>query len=224
MDTVTFADPAVIAWINENVVFAKVNCEDENGDKTEFAKSQGVMGYPTFALYNSDGKHIDREVGFIEATKFMQTYDDFSKGKNTLEFFLKELESNSTVEINWTVANKYRWRGESKLAEEYFNAVIEMDPANKEEKTSESMFALADIKRREKIYDNAIERYQRLYDKFPASSLAADAVIYIAICHRETGDTSKAIAQFGKFIQLYPESEDVGYASKHIRKLIGEGY
>ena len=224
MDTITFVDPDVVAWINENVVFAKINCEDENGEKTEFAKSQGVMGYPTLALYNSDGEEIDRDVSFIEPEKFVEIFDDFLNGKNTLEYFLKKLESKSDIENNWAVANKYRWRGETKLAEKYFNTIIEMDPVDKEDKTSESLFALADMKRREKVYDSAIERYERLIDKFPASPLTADAVIYIAICHRETSDTAKAIAQFGKFIQLYPQSEDVEYASRHIRKLIGEGY
>ncbi|MCH9032364.1 MAG: tetratricopeptide repeat protein [candidate division Zixibacteria bacterium] len=224
MDTVTFADPAVIAWINDNVVFAKVNCEDENGEKTEFAKSQGVVAYPTFGLYKSDGTHIDRDVGFIEPEKFVEIFDDFCNGKNTLEYFLKELEAKSDIENNWAVANKYRWRGETERAEEYFAVVIEIDSSDKEGKNSESMYALADMKRREKVYDSAIERYQRLIDKFPSSPLTTDAVIYIAICHRNNGDTTQAIAQFGKFIQLYPESEDVGYASKHIRKLIGEGY
>ncbi len=222
MDTITFIDPAVVGWIKENVVFTKINGHKADGSRTGFADSAGVRGFPTYILLKSDGTEIDRAIGFIEAKSFIETFTDYSAGKNTLADFLSRQAKAPTVELTYEIANKYRWKGETKLAEGYFRTVIGLDPDDKKGFTVESAYALADMARRENNYDLAITRYQHLIDDFSKSEYLPEFHIYQAICYKNDGQFQAAIDKFGEFIKLFPGSEDVEYAQGKIESLTEE--
>lgn len=222
MDTTTFINPAVVSWATENVIFIKVNCEDENGDKTKFADSMGVRGYPTFAIYNPDGSEIDRAVGFLDSLKFVQTFTDYMNDKNTLADYLRQEKTSPSVEVNFRLGDRYSWRGLYEQAEGYYQKVLSEDPTNKAGFTVESMMSLADMARRDKEYEKSFTRFQAVLDKFPEDENAPIAHIYQGICLRNNGDTEKAIKSFEEFVKRYPDSEDAEYAQKQIKNLTEE--
>lgn len=76
--------------------------------------------------------------------------------------------------------------------------------------------------RRVKEFGNAIEAYNSVMEKYKGLQFAEEAEIYIAISYRDKGDTALAITAYDNFVKNWPESEDVGYANKQVRKLRGE--
>ena len=76
--------------------------------------------------------------------------------------------------------------------------------------------------RRGKEFDNAIEAYNSVMEKYKGLQFAEEAEIYIAIAYRDKGDTARAITAYANFVKNWPESEDVEYANKQVRKLRGE--
>jgi outer membrane protein assembly factor BamD (BamD/ComL family) len=76
----------------------------------------------------------------------------------------------------------------------------------------------ADFLRREKDYAKALEEYQKIAGEF-TSYHGRDAVLMQGYVYRKMADTAKAIAQFEKYIEQFPQSEDVEYAREEIGKL-----
>ncbi len=219
MDTTTFIDPAVVGWITKNVIFTKVYGKNDDGSRTAFTDSAGVRGFPTYVLLNSDGTEIDRAVGAMPSQEFITTFTDFKNGKNTLGDFLSRVEKEPTAEINYEIANKYRWRGKTQKAEEYFQRVIKLDPNDEKGFTVESGYALADMARRDYHYDLAIKRFQHLIETYPESKYLPEFHIYQAICYKDAGKLQPAIDKFAEYIKRFPQGEDVEYAQGKIESL-----
>ena len=76
--------------------------------------------------------------------------------------------------------------------------------------------------RRGKEFEKALEVYSGIMEKYKGLYLAEEAEIYIAISYRDKGDTAQAITAYANFVKNWPESEDVEYANKQVRKLRGE--
>ena len=76
--------------------------------------------------------------------------------------------------------------------------------------------------RRAKEFENALEVYSGIMEKYEGLKFAEEAEIYIAISYRDKGDTAQAITAYANFVKNWPESEDVEYANKQVRKLRGE--
>ena len=76
--------------------------------------------------------------------------------------------------------------------------------------------------RRGKEFGNAIEAYNSVMEKYKGLQFAEEAELYIAITYKSKGDTALAITAYANFVKNWPESEDVEYANKQVRKLRGE--
>lgn len=63
-----------------------------------------------------------------------------------------------------------------------------------------------------KKYGAAIEHFQILLDRFPASPLAARAQLLLGDARMENGDDVEAEVAFDDFLRLYPASDNVSYA------------
>ena len=214
LDTVTFVDSAVIA-MSQNLVFAKINAEKD----TVTAQLYKVRGYPTVVLMNADGSEIDRIGGYLPPNEFMETINGYLRGVNTLDYFLKKADSAPSAELNYRIGEKYSDRGMYPEAESYFAKVVAADPDNKELRTDSAMALMADIKRRDKKYDEALVEFKKIMEKFPGTGQAADAELWIAVVHKQKGDTTMAIQAFESFLKNHPESGDTAYATQQIEKL-----
>jgi len=214
LDTVTYVDSSVIA-MSKDLVFAKINAEKD----TVTAQLYKVRGYPTIVLANADGSEIDRIGGYLPPAEFKETLENYLKGINTLDYFLKKADSSPGTELFYRIGDKYSDRGLYPEAESYYARVIAADPDNKELRTDSAMMSIADIMRRDKKYDESLAEFKKIMEKFPGTGTAADAELWTAVIHREKGDTSMAIKAFEGFIKNYPQSPDTEYAKQQIEKL-----
>jgi thioredoxin-like negative regulator of GroEL len=214
LDTVTFIDSAVIA-MSQNIVFAKINAEVD----TATARKYSVQGFPTVILLNADGTEIDRIGGYLPPEEFTATIDNYLKGIQTLDYFLKLADSAAGNEVNMRIGEKYADRGMPEKAEGYFSKVIQGDPDNKEGFTIDAIMSIADIKRRAKNYDDAVGEFKKIMEKFPGTEQSVDAELWMAIVHRQKGDTTAAIKAFEEWVKNHPDSPDTSYANQQIEKL-----
>ncbi len=104
-----------------------------------------VRGTPTALFLNSQGKEIDRNLGFDgKRDEYFQTIKDISSGKNTLLSLMGELKKNpDDVETNFKIGNRYIDRYEWENVQPYFSKVLEMDPEDMKGFKSESTYNLA---------------------------------------------------------------------------------
>jgi thiol:disulfide interchange protein len=71
MDQTIYSSPDVAA-LSRDVVFLKLNAED-HGEGQRFARENGVTGYPTTFLLDSNGRPLKRQIGYISSTsQFIQ--------------------------------------------------------------------------------------------------------------------------------------------------------
>lgn len=209
-----FVDSVAIDFFANDVVLAKVNAEVD----TVLAQQYHVRGYPTSVLMDKDGQEIDRIVGYKPAEEFLQTIRDYANGIGTLDDLLRRAETESDRTLFSEIADKYKYRGGSEEALAWYSRVLEAgDP--RDSLAGETRTAIADLFRRDRDYDRALEEFSGIAEDFAGTMYAQDAEIYKAIIYHQKGDTATAIEAFEGYIEHYPESEDVEYAQSQIEKL-----
>lgn len=192
----------------------KINAEED----TVLAKRFSISGYPTSVLLEFDGTEIDRIVGYLQTEEYLDMLRDYKNGKGTLGDLLRRSETEQDRALFFEIADKYKYSGGSRDAEEWFGKVIKAGEAT-DSLSGEASTALADMYYRAKEYDRAMTAYRAVKESFGPDSFGELADIYCAIIYSKKGDTTSAVTAFTKFIKDYPESEDVEYANKQIAKL-----
>lgn len=79
--------------------------------------------------------------------------------------------------------------------------------------TATDLFGRGEQKFAAKKYDDAIEAYKVLLERFPTSPLAAKAQLRLADAHMNNKDNAEAESAFDDFLRLYPADDNVPYAS-----------
>ena len=213
-----FVDSNVIDFFAKEMVLVKINAEADSMLKKRYR----ISGYPTLVLANKDGIEIDRIVGYLPADTFLKTLRDYSNGIGTLDDLLGRAETETGRSLYYEIANKYKYRGAPAEAETWFGRVIEAGNP-RDSLSGKSRMAIADMFRRAKDYDQALDEYNQIMIDFEGTMTAQNGEIYRAITYRQKGDTSDAITAFEGFIMHYPESKDTTYALKQIEKLKSTG-
>ncbi len=199
------------------MILVKINAEKDTAASNAFH----VSGFPTAVMIDKDGNEIDRVVGYAEPEQYLETLRDYAKGIGTLGDLLNKFKENPNREMAYEIADKYKYRGGMDDAKTWYQKVIEMGEP-KDSLSGESRIALADMIRRAKEYDKALAAFEKVMEDFNGTSFGELAEIYRAIVYRQKGDTAAALSAFEQFVKNHPESEDVGYAQKQIKKLKGE--
>ncbi len=203
LDTAVFADPKGIEFFSKDMVLARINAEVD----TVLAKKYHVTGYPTILLIDKNGEEIDRLVGFAPTDEFIQTLLDFSNGIGTLADLINQAETNDDRGLAYKIADKCKYSGRAEQAIEWYGKVVAAgDP--KDSLSSESRISLADMYRRAKEYDRALDAFRGIQSEFKAGPVAQTAGIYIGLTYREMADTAKAIEAFEDWLQKYPDADD----------------
>jgi tetratricopeptide (TPR) repeat protein len=214
LDTVVFVEPKVIDYFTNDMLLAKVN-----GDlDTVVARKYAVSGFPTAIMLAPDGKEVDRIVGYAPPEEYLKTLVDYKNGIGTLDNLLAIAKDSTDRMLYYNIADKYKYRGGSEQAAEWFAKVIAAG-APTDSLAGESRMALADLQRRAKKYDDALASFVAIEKEFTGLMFAEQASVWQAIVYRQKGDTTAAIGAFEKFVESYPKSEDVEYAKKQIDKL-----
>jgi tetratricopeptide (TPR) repeat protein len=210
-------DSKVIEFFTNEMVLAKIN-----GEKDSLLKAQyHISAFPTLVMLDTKGAEVDRIVGYRDPDEFLQTLSDYRKGIGTLADLLNKVETNPDRSLSFEIAEKYKYRGGGKEAAVWYQKVIDTgDPADS--LSGESRMALADMYRRAKDYDKALDAYGSIMDDFQGIPFAQDAELWLGVVYKQKGDTVHAIEAYENFIKHYPESEDVEWVQKQIKKLKGE--
>ncbi|MFQ5708313.1 MAG: thioredoxin family protein [bacterium] len=128
LDRHIFKDTTIGRFINQRFIAVKINAEKEDG-LVLMQKYQLIKAYPTVLLLNSEGKEIDRIVGLFGKEDYFQTLRDYAEGENTFSALLSQLENDEdNPELWFKVAKKYKDRGNSQKAVEYFEKASSYEP------------------------------------------------------------------------------------------------
>ena len=217
LDTVTYVDSGVIA-LSKTIVFAKINAEVD----TLTAQKYKIQGYPTIVLTNSDGTEIDRIGGFLEPDEYLETVDNYLHDRETLSDYLRRADTNTTIEVNYILANKYSDRGLNKEALDYFNKVVKADPKYEDTLTSDAMLSIGSIYLRDDDFDKSFDQFKKVMKAFEGSETEADAMLWLAYAYRKRGessDTASAIRLYEDFLKKFPDSPDTSHASSMLDRL-----
>ena len=199
------------------MILAKFNAEID----TSVAQQYHVSAYPTVVMIDKNGDEVDRIVGYLETDEFLKTLNDYQRGIGTLPDLLNRAQTETDRSLYFEIADKYKYRGAPEQAEEWYGKVVAAGEPT-DSLSGEARMALADMERRAKNYDKALDDFKAIMTDFSGKQPATDAEIWMAIVYRLKGDTAAAISGFEQYIADHPESEDTGYARSQIAKLTGD--
>jgi len=210
-------DQKVIDYFTNEMILAKVNGKED----TLLAQQHHIMAYPTLVMVDTVGDEVDRIVGYMEPDSFLIELRNYQKGIGTLADLLSKAEASPDRSLSFEIAEKYHYRDGREEAVTWYQKVIE-DGDPRDSLSGESRMAVGDMHVRAKEYDFAALAFTSIMNDFEGTMFAEDAEVWRAYTYRKKGDTTAAIAAFEEFIEHYPESEEVDYAEKQIKKLKGE--
>lgn len=209
-----FTDPKAIEFFTNNMILVKINAEED----TAVANHYHAKAFPTSILITKNGDEVDRLVGFDSTDGYLQTFVDFTNGIGTLDDFLGQAEGSTDRTLMMAIGDKYKFLGDFDAANDWFNRVI--DAGEPFDSTSgEARMGMAYVLRKAEMYDEAIAEFEKIEAEFVETYHGMDAAIYQAICYRAKADTAEAIAGYERYVEKYPDSEDVEYATEQIEKL-----
>lgn len=218
LEETTYPDPEVVEF-SSDLVCMKIDA----GKDTVISKRLRIHGYPSTLFLESDGKEIDRIVGYLPPEKFLKETKDILERKNVFAVLLeREREYPKDIELMFALGGKFADRGMHEEAIVRFEKIVKLDPKNKKGQSDNAMFGIGRLYLRQKKYNQAIEEFETLISTYPKTDLVVDVRLYIGYCYEKKGDKDRAIAIYGKFASEYPESEDAEWATKRIEKLSSE--
>jgi len=214
LDSVTFTDSAVIA-LTEDFVFAKIDVDIDSTTADKYS----IQGLPTTVIANADGSEIERIGGFREPDSFVIIVDNYLAGIGTLDYYLEQAETDPTVDVHYTLAEKYSDRGQYEKALEHYESVMAADPEDTSGHAEEAMFSIGAVKLRLEEFDAAIDQFREFLKKYPEGDIAERSQIYLAYTLRKKGDTTAAIKAYQDYLVMFPESDDSTKIRETIEKL-----
>ena len=209
-----FTDPKAIDFFTTNMILIKINAKED----TAVSNQYHAKAFPTSILICKNGTEVDRLVGFDSTNAYLQTFVDYTNGIGTLDDLLGRAEGEVDRSLFMAIADKYMYRGTPDAATAWLNRVIEVgEPLDS--LAGEARMGMAYMLYKAEKYDEAITEYGQIESEFVETYHSMDAGIYQAICHRNKADTTAAIGSFERYVEKYPESTDVEWATLQIEKL-----
>lgn len=128
---------------------------------------------------------------------------DILAGKNTIPAMEAELKENpNNDELLYKLGKKYSDRGESEIAENYFNQFIENSPESMDDEIISAKFSLAKFG-----WDNGeISKLQNFIDEYPNSDQCLSAYQYISRYYSTQNDTANEVNSLLEMAEKYPEN------------------
>jgi thioredoxin-related protein/predicted negative regulator of RcsB-dependent stress response len=189
-DREVLTDSKAIDYFTNDVVMAKINAEVD----TVLAKAFGVIGYPTFVLTSSSGEEIDRVPGFLPIDEFIKTMADYQNGIGVLGVVLAEAQESDDRALYLQLANKYKYRDESKNAKVWFDKVTAT--AEKDSLSGEAYMSFADLLSRKDKDAEAMAIYKQVVSDFADTDFEARGQLYVGHMHRRAKEFEKALEMY----------------------------
>jgi len=205
LDIRVYSNPKVSEFANTNQINYKIDAE--KGEGVDFKTKYAVTAYPTILFLDSDGKEIDRIIGYYPAKDFYAMMVDYNKGINTFKVLKATLEKDpNDIFANLKIADKYISFDQLDKAREHLNKIIEIDPKNLSGKADDAKYMLASISGKETIISNL----ETFINEYPESDLHKDADITLAESYNKVNnDITTADNLYKEALNKYPDDENV---------------
>ncbi len=191
-----FQSAKATGYFKTKVVLVKVDAEVD----TTLAREMAISGYPTLVLLDKKGEEIDRVIGYMETDPFLKQLDDYQNGIGTLADLLGQSKKDSSRELSFRIADKYKYRGKLDDATGWYQKVIAVKPTDS--LAFESRMALADMTRRAKKYDEAITAFQAITKDFQATpAMAGESRMAMANVLVRTKKWDEAVAEYQAIVK-----------------------
>jgi tetratricopeptide (TPR) repeat protein len=119
------SDEGILA-VTEEAILHPVDCE--KGEGIEIAKRYNVRGYPTFKMVNSEGKEIERWIGYEGPAKWVASARAGLADQRTLAEKAAAYETEPTLALAKSLANAASTEYDFKGAVAYFRKARSLDP------------------------------------------------------------------------------------------------
>lgn len=194
MESTTWADSAVQAWIKENAIAIQIDVDKD--EKTSELLS--VTAMPTLVLFTpkSGSDEFGRQVGYMSSSELLQWLEGAKSGKSSDE--IEKQQSQSGGNEIWDHVSKARTLGESgknaEALEEYvwlWTNIEKGDPSLADLRTTLVPF---EVKKLSAAYPPAKTKFGEIRDAAEKADNRKDWIILNALLD----DNSKTLAWFDK--------------------------
>lgn len=195
----TFSHPSV------NAVLKKYLVVKFNIDKPEGRRLQNrfrVSRFPTTLMINSQGREIERVVGYYPPRFFRTAVADALGGKDLYWLMKQRYRSQpKNFSLRLKLADRALLRRQIQEARNLYSALLREDPKNAKGYGAHGLFGLARSQSRVSKYARALPFLERLHRSFPNSKVRADAYRLQLYCYyklKKNKDYHRIFAQFRK--------------------------
>lgn len=215
LDDSTFTNKIVIGMADK-MVFVKINTD---GDSI-LAKDYRVSFSPTIIVAESNGKEIDRLVGYYAPADFFNEVQLLLQGNETLaDYQLRVSDDPDRVDYYLIIAEKYKYRSDWAKALEYYNDVINLAGENNHYELEMARFGLADVYCEMGDFAKASQAYEEFLNQFPGSEKTEDVNRKLPYCLASAGEYQKAHELFENYLISYPNGQYRGWVQEKIDNL-----
>ena len=197
-DKEVLTDQKAIDFLAKDVVFAKINAEVD----TNVSKAYKIMGFPTFLLTDANGQEIERIAGYLATDDFIKTVNDYRNGIGTLGALLEKSKEGTDRNLYFEIANKYKYRGDTKSAKDWFDKIVASGEKN-DSLAGETYMAIGDMYRRDKNNEQAMAVYQQVVKEFVGTPFEGQGMLYVGHTHRRLNEFDKALAIYNEVRAKY---------------------
>lgn len=233
MDLPKFYLVKCVSKFQEALCHYKISEAQGFKDKEALRKSAQAYEQVLAKFTNIEKRHDFPERKTVVENSMMNlglTYEkleEWDKARNAWAMIPPTSESYKTAQL--LIAESYITEGKVDEGISYYRKIIQ-DPAFDRDSKTLAEIKLADLLRREKRYQEAIQQYERIVKEYPDSEYADEAQYLIGLCYysiepRTKENLLKAIEAFQKLIDNYPNSNnlpDAYFGIAQIRKDLGD--
>jgi tetratricopeptide (TPR) repeat protein len=186
--------------VNERLIPIKIDAE--KGEGIEIAKKYGVRAFPTIVVVKPSGEEIDRILGYVKASPFLATLQDYVRGENTIGVLLARVkEQPEDAAARYALAKKYGDRNEMGAAGTQYQKLLELDPENTLGHAEEAHFAVAlSILRT----DRDPSRMAAFLESFPQSERRREGLSLLWRFYIREKDGPQGRKYFMRYIETWP--------------------
>ncbi len=126
LDSKTYTDTQVIAFVNKNLVPLKINAEEE----TYLPKKFNVTGYPTILFIDGNEKEVDRLVGYYPAEDYLSALEELFIKNRAYGKVLEEYSKEYSYENAKTLIEKLQVRKDTEGILKITGDILSHSPAD----------------------------------------------------------------------------------------------
>lgn len=208
MDSTTLTDTKVVAWVSQHCPMTRIQPITSDLSLCPVAESLSVFGFPTFLLIGSDGKEIDRHLGYLDPKQFISTFEEFLAGKNTLTALVSEATHKPRIELYAQIAHKYGMRGDLINVGSYVSKVLALDPAGENQVICYPLYEYSSLLAGQEQYDSAIAVIHGIQKSCSQSNFAKIAEHDLIYYYWSKGDNTEAAALLREYVRKYPTEKN----------------